>query len=97
MSKKITYFFKQKPSVPHASCEAKISKLPEKSPFLNEVQQEETIHIENQLFHPPKHYVIPKTKIGARDRSCHHNWFKDFPWLHYEKGKIHVFFICLSG
>ena len=45
----------------NASSEAAISELPEKSPFSNEVQQEEPSHAENQLFYKSKDYVFPKT------------------------------------
>ena len=35
-------------------------------------------------FRPPKSYVFPKTKVGERNRSCQHQWFEKFPWLHYD-------------
>ena len=63
-------------------------------PHLNKKQNEETVLKEGEFFHPPKHYVFPKTRIADRDRSCQQHWFKDFPWLHYDER--YIFFLIES-
>ena len=55
---------------------------------LNEKQNEETVLKEGELFHPPKDYVFPKIRIGARDRLCQQHWFKNVLWLHYDERYI---------
>ena len=52
--------------------------------IVNIQKQEESIAVE-KAFHPPKDFVFPKTRFGNRDRSCQHNWFEDFTWLHYDE------------
>ena len=83
MSKRrVTYFFK--PKVQSVSVE-NIDEPPKKTPNLTVIPQEqETVHADKP-FHPTREYVFPKSSIGKRDRSCQHNWFKDYPWLHYDE------------
>ena len=38
---------------------------------------------ENQPYHLDCSYVFPETIFGKQERSCKHNWFKQFPWLDY--------------
>ena len=59
----------------------------ENYPHLNEKQNGETV-LKGQLFHPQKHYVFPKTRTEARDRSCQYHWFKGFPWLQHDERYI---------
>ena len=40
-------------------------------------------------YRPPKSFTFPKTKIGDRSRSCQHQWFDEFPWLHYDTRYIY--------
>ena len=40
---------------------------------------------EDKPFHPPNDYVFPKMKSENRLRSCQAHWFKQFPWLHFDK------------
>ena len=35
-------------------------------------------------YRPPKAFIFPKTKVGDRSRSCQHQWFEKFAWLHYD-------------
>ena len=46
----------------------------------------------DSAFHPPKSFTFPKQQTGKQFRSCQHNWFYDFPWLHYDQQKDCVFF-----
>ena len=51
----------------------------------------------DSAFHPPKSFTFPKQQTGKQFRSCHHNWFYDFPWLHYDQQKDCVFcFHCMK-
>jgi hypothetical protein len=44
------------------------------------------------LYQPPENFVFPKTLIGKkRERHCQSQWFKIFPWLHYDVEKDAVF------
>ncbi|MEM6831947.1 MAG: DUF4371 domain-containing protein [Bacteroidota bacterium] len=48
-------------------------------------------------YHPPKDFIFPKSKFGARSRSCQHKWFKTYQWLHYDSEKDCVFcFYCMK-
>ena len=29
-------------------------------------------------YHPPKDFIFPKSKFGARNRSCQHKWFETY-------------------
>ena len=43
------------------------------------------LNVSNEIpHHPPKSFVFPKTKTGLRTRSCQHQWFDQFRWLHYD-------------
>lgn len=44
-------------------------------------------------FRPHKSFVFPKTKIGERNRSCQHQWFEKFPWLHYDSTLVFFYLI----
>ena len=35
-------------------------------------------------YRPSKSFIFPKTKVGERNRSCQHQWFEQFPWMHYD-------------
>ena len=49
-------------------------------------------------YHPSKDFVFPKTKFGSRNRPCQHNWFDNYPWLHYDIKKDCVFcFYCMKN
>ena len=40
-------------------------------------------------YHPSKDFAFPKSKLGSRNpRSCKHNWFDNYPWIHYDIEKI---------
>ena len=47
--------------------------------------QQTTELLLDKPFHPTKDFIFPKTKIGNRDRACQHQWFENFPWLHYDE------------
>ena len=49
-------------------------------------------------YHPSKHFVCPKTKFGLQNPcSCQHNWFDNYPWLHYDIEKDCVdFFLTVK-
>ena len=90
-SKRVTDFFKPKVSKSNEGVNTNLQNTSveqENDPHLNEKENEETVLKEGELLHPPKHYIFPKTRIGARERSCLQHWFKDFPWLHYDKRYI---------
>ena len=43
---------------------------------------------------PLKYFVFPKTNFGSRNLCfCQHNWFDNYPWLHYEIEKDCVEFV----
>ena len=85
MSKRrVTDFFKPKVSVQSVS-EEKDDEPPIKSPKLTVIQQHEETTAVEKPFHPTKDYIFPKSRFGNRDRSCQHQWFNDFPWLHYDE------------
>jgi hypothetical protein len=45
-------------------------------------------------FHPPKTYKFP---VNA-SRSCHSEWFSNWPWLHYDVSLDAVFcFVCMTA
>ena len=49
-------------------------------------QPKPTLKINDEKpFHPPHDFNFPKTKSDDCLRSCQANWFKQFPWLHYDK------------
>ena len=33
---------------------------------------------------PFKSFICPKTKVGERNCPCQHQWFEQFPRLHYD-------------
>ena len=33
---------------------------------------------------PAKTFIFPKMAVGARHRSCQHQWLDKFTWLHYD-------------
>lgn len=43
------------------------------------------VESEYKQFIPPANFLFPKTKVGTRTRSCQHQWFTKFQWLHYDK------------
>ena len=49
--------------------------------------------------HPSKDFMFPKTKFGSRNpRFCQHNWFDNYPWLHYDIEKdCVVCFYCMKN
>ena len=50
-------------------------------------------------YHPSKDFEFSKTKFGSRNpRSCQHNWFDNYPWLHYdiEKDCVDCFY-CMKN
>lgn len=52
-----------------------------------------TFHGPNQ----PKSFPYPKRPFEKQSRSFQENWFKDFPWLHYNEKKDTAFcFICMN-
>ena len=56
-----------------------------------------TIVIKDTPFHPGKSFKFPKTKFGARERSCQYSWFDSYKWLHYtEENDSVVCFICAT-
>ena len=57
----------------------------ENDSYLNEKQNQVSARKEGELFHPPKNYVLQKTRIEARDQLCQQHWFEDFPWIHYDE------------
>ena len=87
-SKRVTDFLKSKVSKANEGVNTNhqnASVEQENNPHLNEKKNEETVLKEGELFHPPKHYIFPKTRIGARDQSCQQHWFT---WLHYDERYI---------
>ena len=43
---------------------------------------------------PLKYFVFPKTNFGSRNLCfCQHNWFDNYPWLHYEIEKDCIEFV----
>ena len=98
MSKKLTDFFKpkvsstssdktvNKPQGEHDE-ESAIAPSSSESSFNKSQSEVEEVSrsLETQYFHPPSDYVFPTKRIGDRDRSCQHSWFKDFPWLRYDE------------
>ena len=85
MSKRrVTDFFK--PKVSACVSEEKDAEPPIKAaPNSTVVQQHEESTAVEKPFHPTKDYAFPKSRFGNRDRSCQHQWFKDFPWLNYDE------------
>ena len=72
-SKRVTDFFKPKVSKSSERVNTNLQNASveqENDPHLNEKQNEETVLKEGELFHPPKHYIFPKTRIADQDRSC---------------------------
>ena len=55
-------------------------------------------NVPKEAYHPPKGFVFPKTKFGKRERSCQHNWFESYPWLHYDSERDCVLcFYCMNN
>ena len=60
--------------------------------------QNDMNYSENNPFHPPKSFKFPKTQSGTgknmKMRSCQHEWFQKFDWLHYhtENNKVYCFY-----
>ena len=51
-----------------------------------------------QPYHQPKDFTFPKTKFRSHNRSCQHNWFHTYPWLHYDLEKDWIFcFYCMKN
>ena len=49
--------------------------------------------LQEKPHHLLKDFVFPKTKFGSRNpRSCQHNWFDNYSWLHYDIEKKCGFF-----
>ena len=66
--KRVTDFFKPKVSKSSEGVNTNLQNASveqENDPNLNEKQNVEIALKEGELFHPPKHYVFPKTRIGA--------------------------------
>lgn len=46
--------------------------------------------VTHQPYHPDMSFQFPSTMIGSQKRSCHWQWFKKYPWLHYSVEKDSV-------
>ena len=83
-SKKLIHFF---------------SKTASSSPFekqLEQKQEQENNEIViAEKYHPPENFAFPKSVVG-KQRSCKHDWFKKFTWLHcdIETDSVLCFFMC---
>ena len=62
------------------------------------VDENNVIYSENKPFHPPMSFKFPKTVSGTgkntKNRSCQHEWFQKFDWLHYhtENDRVYCFY-----
>ena len=45
-------------------------------------------------FHPDRIFALPKRRFECRERSCQHQWFFDYPFLHYDVARDVV---CSAG
>ena len=65
------------------------------------IENEEETGIETILekYHPPANFDFPRKKMGQgiheQGRSCQHQWFQKWNWLHYDLARNSLFcYIC---
>ena len=67
---------------------------------LSDVSREEPCSslMSKEQFIPQRNFKFPEKKFGKFSRSCQHQWFLDFPWLHYDMDLDSVFcFMCMKS
>ena len=72
-SKTLTDFFSKTTS----------SSPPEKQQEQKQEQENNEIVIAEK-YYPPENFEFSKSVVGKQQRSCQHQWFIKFTWLHYD-------------
>ena len=74
------------------SAQAKPTESSSSQSLLDVSSQVNQLELSGEIpFRPPKSFVFPKTKVGDRNRSCQHQWFEKFPWLHYDSTLVFLY------
>jgi hypothetical protein len=93
-SKKVTDFFsKRQNPASHGNNDTASA-----STSSSTCESQPIVIVGSEQFHPPEHFVFPKSTNGKQHRSCQHHWFKKFTWLHYDIQTNSVLcFVCVNA